>query len=108
MKLTQNEKKILYNLVRNEIHYYEDLRDTYGEKVGKELRTLKNITKKIEKEEEEIHKALDIKTRIKKAIKELGLSKEELDIISLGNMDRICESAKVDKLELMYYLRYER
>ena len=51
MKLTQNEKKILYNLVRNEINYYEDLRDAYGEKVGKEKKKKKNIIKKIVKEE---------------------------------------------------------
>ena len=51
---------------------------------------------------------LGVKTRIKRAIEELGLSKEELDLISIGNMDRICESARVDKLELMYYLRFER
>lgn len=49
-----------------------------------------------------------MKERIKKAIKELKLTTEELDHITLGNMKKICEIAKVDMLDLMYYLRYER
>lgn len=50
----------------------------------------------------------DVKERIIKAIEELKLTKEELDIISIGNMDKICAIAKCEMLDLMYYLRYER
>lgn len=49
-----------------------------------------------------------MKKRIEKAIKNLNLTEEELNIISLGNMEKICKIAKVDMLDLMYYLRYER
>lgn len=53
MKLTQNEKKILYYLIKNEIDTMEFHRDEYGDKDGKDIRILKNIIKKIEKEEVE-------------------------------------------------------
>lgn len=49
-----------------------------------------------------------MKERIEDAIKQLGLTDEEVQQISLGNMEKICEIAKVDMLDLMYYLRYER
>lgn len=49
-----------------------------------------------------------MKKRIEKAIKELGLKQEELNIITYGDMKKICEIAKVDILDLMKYLRYDR
>lgn len=48
------------------------------------------------------------KERIAKAIKELGLSKEQLDTITTGNMKKICIASNVDTFELMWYLRFER
>lgn len=48
------------------------------------------------------------KEQIVNAIKTLKLSKEELDEITTGNMDKICKLANVKTLELMWYLRYER
>ena len=49
-----------------------------------------------------------MKKRIEDAIKQLGLTEEEVLHITLGNMEKICEIAKVDMLDLMKYLRYER
>lgn len=49
-----------------------------------------------------------MKERIEEVIKELKLTEEELDHITLGNMEKICKLAKCDMLDLMYYLRYER
>lgn len=48
------------------------------------------------------------KEQIKNAIKQLNLKKEELDSITCGNMDKICQLANVKTIELMWYLRYER
>lgn len=50
----------------------------------------------------------EIIKRIEQAIKMLNLKEEELDEITYGNMRKICEIAKVDLLDLMTYLRYER
>lgn len=46
--------------------------------------------------------------RIEDAIKQLGLKQEDIDSISVGNMDRICEIANVSLYDLMYYLRFIR
>ena len=49
-----------------------------------------------------------MKKRIEEAIKKLNLKEEELKQITYGNMEKICKMAKVDMLDLMKYLRYER
>lgn len=46
--------------------------------------------------------------RIQNAIKNLKLSKVELDSITTGNMARICNLAQCRMIELMWYLRYGR
>ena len=46
--------------------------------------------------------------RIENAIKQLKLKQEDIDIISYVNMKTICKLAKVNMVDLMYYLRYER
>lgn len=45
---------------------------------------------------------------IENAIEKLDLKKEDLDVITFGNMNKICQIAKVDMIDLMHYLRYER
>lgn len=50
----------------------------------------------------------DIKERITLAIKQMNLSNDELKSITYGNMEKLCSLAKVDMLDLMWYLRYER
>lgn len=49
-----------------------------------------------------------IKERIENAIKQLNLKEDDLDIITLGNMNKICSLAKVDMLDLMKYIRFYR
>lgn len=49
-----------------------------------------------------------MKNKIERAIKQLKLKEEEVKVISYSNLKEICKLAKVDILDLMYYLRYER
>ena len=46
--------------------------------------------------------------RVEGAIEELGLTQEEIDRITLKNLEKICEMARCDLLELMDYLRFKR
>lgn len=43
--------------------------------------------------------------RIENAIRELKLSENEIKVISFKNLNKICEIANVEFLELMIYLR---
>ena len=49
-----------------------------------------------------------MKKNIENAIKKLNLNEEQLNEITYVNMKKICEMAKIDMLDLMKYLRYER
>ena len=49
-----------------------------------------------------------MKEKIEKVIKQLELTQEDIDIITYGNMKKICDLAKVYILDLMKYLKYER
>lgn len=49
-----------------------------------------------------------MKNKIEKAIKQLKLKEEEVKVISYNNMQSICKLAKVDMVNLMFYLRYQR
>ena len=46
--------------------------------------------------------------KIEKVIKDLKIEQKDLDIITYGNMLKICELAKCDMLDLMKYLKYNR
>lgn len=46
--------------------------------------------------------------KIKKAIKQLNLKEKDLDLISITNMNKICDIVGCDLINLMYYLRFER
>lgn len=50
----------------------------------------------------------EIKERIRKAIQELDLKKNELDVITVKNLDKICELSECKLYDVMYYIRYER
>lgn len=45
---------------------------------------------------------------IELAIKQLNLQEKDIISISLGNMKKICEIAKCNMSDLMYYLRFVR
>lgn len=55
-----------------------------------------------------MHFTKEKKERIIKVIKELKLSDNELKTITYGDMEKISTLARVDVLDLMWYLRYER
>lgn len=48
------------------------------------------------------------KNKVENAIKELKLNQDEIDMILVSNLDKICELANVRRIDLMWYLRYER
>lgn len=46
--------------------------------------------------------------KIKKAIEKLKLNDDELNVITIKNIEKISKLANCSKLNVMYYLRYER
>jgi len=50
----------------------------------------------------------ELKERIIKAIYNLDLKEEQLDVITLEDMKNICKLAKCEMIELMEFLRFEK
>lgn len=50
----------------------------------------------------------EIKKSIEKAIKDLGLSEKQLDIISTKNLEKLAIAAHTTLYNVMWYLRFER